>query len=108
MLHADARRAVAAHRMADQAAARAVGNRAVMRVDVRDDVVRDDVALEVAGRRPSSSTSSRCAAVFESGSTTIISFAPWAKAPSMVCGTWISLRPLLGADRVTVQRVDDG
>jgi hypothetical protein len=29
-------------------------------------------------------------AVFESGSTTIISGAPWAKAPSMVCGTWIS------------------
>jgi hypothetical protein len=25
--------------------------------------------------------------VFESGSTTIISFAPWAKAASMVCGT---------------------
>ena len=29
-------------------------------------------------------------AVFESGSTTIISPAPWAKAPSIVCGTWIS------------------
>ncbi len=29
-------------------------------------------------------------AVFESGRTTIISRAPWAKAPSIVCGTWIS------------------
>ena len=29
--------------------------------------------------------------VFESGKTTIISRAPLAKAPSMVCGTWISL-----------------
>jgi hypothetical protein len=28
--------------------------------------------------------------VFESGSTTIISCAPFAKAPSIVCGTWIS------------------
>jgi hypothetical protein len=29
-------------------------------------------------------------AVFESGSTTIISRAPCANAPSIVCGTWIS------------------
>jgi hypothetical protein len=29
-------------------------------------------------------------AVFESGSTTIISLAPRANAPSIVCGTWIS------------------
>jgi hypothetical protein len=28
--------------------------------------------------------------VFESGNTTIISRAPSAKAPSIVCGTWIS------------------
>jgi hypothetical protein len=28
--------------------------------------------------------------VFESGSTTIISLAPCANAPSIVCGTWIS------------------
>ena len=28
--------------------------------------------------------------VFESGSTTIISRAPLANAPSIVCGTWIS------------------
>ena len=28
--------------------------------------------------------------VFESGKTTIISFAPFANAPSIVCGTWIS------------------
>ena len=28
--------------------------------------------------------------VFESGSTTISSCTPRAKAPSMVCGTWIS------------------
>ena len=28
--------------------------------------------------------------VLESGRTTIISFAPWANAPSIVCGTWIS------------------
>jgi hypothetical protein len=29
-------------------------------------------------------------ALLESGRTTIISFAPRAKAPSIVCGTWIS------------------
>ena len=43
------RRAVAAHRVADQAAAHAVGNRAVVRVDVGHDIVRDEL-LEVAGR----------------------------------------------------------
>ena len=44
--------------------------------------------------------------VLESGRTTIISCEPCAKAPSIVCGTWISWRPLVGADEETVQRVD--
>ena len=46
--------------------------------------------------------------VFESGSTTIISFAPWANAPSMVCGTWISCVHCSAPIGVAVQRVDDG
>jgi hypothetical protein len=45
--------------------------------------------------------------VFESGSTTIMSLAPCAKAPSIVCGTWISFDHCSAADRVAVQGVDD-
>jgi hypothetical protein len=48
MLHADAAGAIASHGMADQAAGEAVGDGAVMRVDIGDDVV-GDVLLEVAG-----------------------------------------------------------
>src|SRR5678815_23420 len=49
MLHADAARAVAAHRVADEAATVAVRNGPVVRVDVGDNVVRDK-GLEVARR----------------------------------------------------------
>ena len=46
--------------------------------------------------------------VFESGSTTIISFAPWAKAPSMVCGHVDLVAPLLRADGIPMQGIDHG
>ena len=49
MLHADTCRAVASHGVANQAAAGSLGNRAVMSVDICDNIVRDE-ALKVSGR----------------------------------------------------------
>src|ERR1035438_1660412 len=48
MLHADACRAVASHGVANQAAASSLWNRAVMSVDIRDNIVRDE-SLKVSG-----------------------------------------------------------
>src|ERR1035441_6065786 len=48
MLHADACRAIASHRVTDQAAACSIWNRAVMSVDVLDNIVSDEL-LEVSG-----------------------------------------------------------
>src|ERR1035437_5865705 len=88
MLHADACRAVASHGVANQATASSLWNRAVMSIDIRDNIVRDE-SLKVSGRYRIR-IHGAVVQVFESGRTTIISFAPWAKAPSMVWGTWIS------------------
>ena len=89
VLHADAGGAVAAHRMADEPAAPPVRHRAVVGVDVRHDVVARRSARS---RRssPSSSTSSRCARSSSRAARRSSRCAPWAKAPSIVCGTWIS------------------
>src|SRR5438034_9499596 len=88
MLHANAGSAVTPHRVTDDSATLALRNRTVMRINVCDQVVRDE-QLEITGGHR---TRIHGAVVqrLRIGQTTIISFAPCAKAPSIVSGTWIS------------------
>ena len=104
MLHADARRAVAAHRVADEAAAGAIGNRAVMRIDVGDDIVPDEF-LEVAG---SDGARVHRAVVDGFGIGQDDDHLVRAQRERAFDGLrYMNLvRPLLGADGVAVQRVD--
>ena len=105
MLHADPGRSVASHRVADQAAARSIGDRPVVGVDVGDHVVRDE-PLEVArGHR---------ARVHGAVVRRLRVGQHDDHLPSALReGAFDRLRhvdlagPLLGADGVAVQRIDD-
>ena len=104
VLHADAAGAVAAHGMAHQAAAGPLGDRAVVRVDVGHHVVRDEV-LEIACRHR---TRIHRAVVHGLRIGQHHDHLLRALRECALDGLrHVDLvRPLLGADRITVQRID--
>ena len=106
VLHADAARAVAAHGVADQAAALAVGDGAVMRVDVGDEIVRDEILKVAGGHR----TRIHGAVVdgLRVGQHDDHLFGALRECAFDGLRHVDLVRPLLGADGVAVQRVDDG
>ena len=105
VLHADPRGAVAAHRVADEAAALAGRVRAVVRIDVRHDIARD-VVFEVAGRHRGGVHRSvvDCLRVRKDDDHLVCAF----RERSFDRLRNVDLPgPLVGADRVAVQGVDD-
>ena len=105
VLHADPAGAVAAHGVADEPAALPAGDRPVVRVDIRHHVVRD-VVLEIAGRHR---TGVHRAVVHrlrvrqdDDHLARALGECPFDRLRHVDL-----LRPLLRADRVAVQRVDD-
>src|SRR4029450_10038480 len=105
VLHADPRRAIAAHGVADKATALAGGDRPVVRVDVRHDVARH-VVLEITCRHR--------AGVHRA---VVQRLRVWQHENHLVRALGKRsldglrhvdfLSPLLGANRIAVQRVDD-
>ena len=106
MLHADAGRAVASHRVAHQAAAQSIRNRPVMRVDVGNQIVRNEL-LEVSGgdrTRIHGTVVHR----LRVGQHDDHLFSALGESAFDGLRYMDFVGPLLGADRIAVQRVDDG
>ena len=105
MLHADAGRAIASHGVAHQAAACSLRNRAVMRVDVRDHIMRDEL-LEISGR---DRTRIHGAVVqrLRIGQHDDHLFRALGESAFDRLRHVDLVGPLLGADRIAVQRIHD-
>src|SRR6185437_10493122 len=103
---ADARGAVAAHGVADDSAAGAVGNGAVVRVDVGDQVVGDELFKIAGGDR----TRVHGAVVhgLGVGQDDDHLFRALGEGAFDGLGHVDFVRPLLGANGVAVQRIDHG
>ena len=105
VLHADAGGAVASHRVADQAAARPIGDRPVVGVDVGDHVLRDELLEVSRGHR------ARVHRAVVDGLRVGQHDDHLVRALGERAFDGLRhvdlVGPLLGADRVAVQRVDD-
>ena len=106
VLHPDAAGAIAAHRVPDKAATESIWQGAIVRVDVSDEIVRNEV-LEVAG-----SDRARI------HGTVVDRLRVWENDDHLLCTLRKGpldrlrhvdlMRPLLGSNRVTMQSVHDG
>ena len=104
MLHADARGAVPSHRVTYQPAARAVGKRAVMRVNVGDKIVGDEV-LKIA-RRDRTRVHGAVVHGLGVGQNHDHLLRALRESPFDGLRHVDLVSPLLRADRVTVQRIN--
>ena len=105
VLHADPRGAVAAHRVTDKAAALAARDRSIVRVDVRHDVARD-VILEVS-RRHRAGVHRAVVHRLRVGQHDDHLVRAFGEGPLDRLRHVDFLAPLLRADRVAMQGVDD-
>src|SRR5205823_8651921 len=105
MLHADACRAIAAHRMADEASALAIRNRSVMAVDVAYQIARHE-GLEVSGSHRTRIHRTIVNRFGVGQHDDHFSGAPGECALDRLRNPYF-LDPLLGTDGIAVQRIDN-
>src|SRR5436309_12701897 len=106
MFHADACRAITAHRMADEPSALAIRNRSVMAIDIAYQITRHE-GLEVAGSKRARIHRTVVNRFGVGQHDDHFPGAPGECALDRLRNPYF-LDPLLGPDRIAVQRVDDG